>query len=118
MASYKLTSEARYRLHLIWDYSFEQWGEEQADAYLIDLKSVFEKLAADAVPTTFPATRIFPDAPPDILYHRHGKHYIFFLRSEPGCIEVLSIIHTASQQLLETFLEERVRRQEGNIESE
>ncbi len=45
MKSFQLSSEADMDLQEIYDYSFEQWGEDQAEAYIQYLFHVFQLLA-------------------------------------------------------------------------
>lgn len=44
MASYRLHREAERRLQEIWDYTFENWGREQASQYLLEIEAVCEAL--------------------------------------------------------------------------
>lgn len=45
MAAYRLTRTADARLSGIYEYSYLNFGEAQADAYLLDLNRIFELLA-------------------------------------------------------------------------
>lgn len=41
-----LRPRALQDLENIWSYTFDTWGEEQADQYILDLNNGFESLAA------------------------------------------------------------------------
>ncbi len=45
MAKYNLTNRAVEDLANIWDYTFEQWSEQQADNYYEMLISNFKEIA-------------------------------------------------------------------------
>ena len=45
MAEYRLTPAAESDLEAIWSYSFEHWGEQQADRYVDVLTETFKALA-------------------------------------------------------------------------
>ena len=47
MADFSLRPKARKDLGDIWSYTYETWGEDQADSYIHDLESVFRTLAVN-----------------------------------------------------------------------
>lgn len=47
MGKYKLTNLAVRDLSNIWNYTFDNWSEEQADTYHEQLISAFESIAVN-----------------------------------------------------------------------
>jgi len=45
MTNYLLSNEAREDLREIWHFGFEEWGEKQADNYILDITGKCEFLA-------------------------------------------------------------------------
>jgi toxin ParE1/3/4 len=88
MANYFLTNKAVEDLSGIWNYTYENWSEQQADKYyelLIDTcRAIAEK----------PAIGKHYDAiDKNILGYRTNQHIIFYRIIAPGEIEVLRILH-------------------------
>ena len=87
MAIAYLTPAARQDLSVIWDYTNERWGIEQAEKYtehIIEMCAVLTEpvtgsLSADDIRSGYQK----------VLY---GKHLIFF-RIEKEVIEVVRILH-------------------------
>ena len=87
MAEYLLRPKARKDLEGIWVYTYETWGEDQANSYIYDLDNGFQALAAK------PEKGLPCD---DIRegYYRYlvGKHIIYYKVIKKG-IEVVRILH-------------------------
>jgi len=87
MAEYLLRPKARKDLEGIWVYTYETWGEDQANSYIYDLDNGFQALAAK------PEKGLPCD---DIRegYCRYlvGKHIIYYKVIKKG-IEVVRILH-------------------------
>lgn len=45
MIGYVLSDRAQFDLREIWSYSFNQWGEDQAERYMAELRSAIEAIA-------------------------------------------------------------------------
>jgi toxin ParE1/3/4 len=73
MASYRLAPLAEQDMETIWEYSFEQWGINQANYYTDELVSTFEDLAA----STSQASSC-DDIRVGYKIYRQGKHLIYF----------------------------------------
>ncbi len=87
MSSYKLSKKADADFVGIWNYTFDTWGELQADKYTDSLKNTCTKLA------------ISPEQAKSVDYIRAGyfkfkmkKHDIYFREIESG-IEIVRILH-------------------------
>lgn len=73
-------------LDSIWDYTFEEWGADQADRYTEDIRDtcislVLGEKRGRAV-----------DVREGYLKHAAGKHFVFFLSTDAG-IAVIRILH-------------------------
>lgn len=108
MASFHLTSRAKERLVEIWAYSADKWGPEQADTYQDKLEAAFQRIA-DLKAATHSCTRFYPEANPSLSYHLVERHYVIFRVSpaQSGRIDILTLIHEASSELLRSFLQSR-----------
>lgn len=87
MAEFFLRPKAHKDLEDIWSYSYDNWGEDQADNYIYDLESSFHYL------TTKPERGIpCDDIRKGYLRYSVGKHIIFYRITKKG-IEVVRILH-------------------------
>lgn len=85
MRSYQLTIPADQDLIDIWDYTDDQWGTDQADRYIHQIHSCFEKIGTGQA-----AVRPLAEIHPDLASSLCEKHRIFFLtRATPIIIAVL-----------------------------
>jgi toxin ParE1/3/4 len=82
MATIQKTSEVDRDLISIWNYTFDQWGEKQADAYLGKIEKCFVKIASGSL-----CLKLISD---NIHVVRCEHHYIFVLMlKQPIIIAVL-----------------------------
>jgi len=86
---YKLTHAAKHDLKEIWRYTFERWGEQQAEKYVLQ----FEKRFNDLVNTPY-LGRSRPDIQKDYRSFSEGKHIIFY-RVTGAIIEIIGIPHVS-----------------------
>ena len=84
--NYKLTTEADADLLEIFRYTFEHWGEEQAERYLASLEEAFENIASRKAPA-----RVFLREPQQVLVLKCQRHFVFYLLS-PSPI-IIAILH-------------------------
>ncbi len=88
MAEYKLTNKAVHDLTEIWDYTFDNWSEKQADRYYNLLLDSCRDIAEN----------------PDLGKNYHGiavdlfglktdRHIIFYRKSARKPIEITRILH-------------------------
>jgi len=99
---YRLTPEAEDDLVGIWHYTLGRWGADQSGKYLGELEVAFDRLAQGLIASS-PCSALVPDYESEVRFARHKSHYIFF-RQAGDRIEVLTLIHTASQEIIEDFL--------------
>lgn len=87
MAEYVLSPLAQKDIDEIWDYTAEQWGPDQADTYVLDIRSAIEMLADDP-------RRGRPCGPvlPDYRKYAAGSHMIFF-RSLDESLIIVRVLH-------------------------
>ena len=87
MKRVEITEAADRDLEKIYEYTFREQGEQQADRYLQALRDVFSNLA-DTPGLARTAERIRPG------YRRFetGRHSIFLVRV-PGGIQVIRVLH-------------------------
>ena len=86
MRRYKLTAGAKKDLIAIWNYTFDTWGEAQADIYLGKIEAGFANIAKGTVTEKQPLSS-YPK-----LHSVHCEHhYIFFLKTDKPII--LAILH-------------------------
>ena len=82
-----LSKEAKKDIDDIWDYTFDNWGELQADKYTTELENRFEWL------TENPHLGEKRDEVKEgYLSYFQGSHTIFYRQTKDG-IEILGIPH-------------------------
>jgi toxin ParE1/3/4 len=86
MPTVRLKPKARTDLDNIWQYSRDQWSENQADAYYLSILEALNAVlmgAASGAPVNVTAG-----------YRKHlvGSHVIYY-RSIPTGIEVVRVLH-------------------------
>jgi toxin ParE1/3/4 len=86
---------ADQRLDEIYDYTADQWGEDQADRYIQRLFERFAAIAAKRVPwRVLPAEFGLP------LYYARADHHIVYWRERTdGVIGIVTILHERMHQL-------------------
>lgn len=87
MADFSLRPKARKDLDGIWFYTYETWGEDQADHYIYDLDAGFRALAAEPQ-----KGRPCEDIREGYRKHMVGKHTIYYRPTKKG-IEIVRILH-------------------------
>lgn len=87
MAEFRLTPAAEDDLEMIWTYTVQQWGVEQADRYINALTTIFSELAQS--PKTAPACDHIRSG-----YRRRSveRHMIYFRITTYG-IAIIRILH-------------------------
>ena len=91
MAKYALTNRAVADLEDIWNYTYEEWSETQANKYYTTLINTCQQLA-DKPTTGKPYTQIANN----LLAYRIEKHIIFYqivAKKANTSIEVIRILH-------------------------
>ena len=88
MAKVILRQEAIDDLNSIWDYTFEQWSESQADKYYATIK-----FACQAIGINPELGREYVGISNSLLGLKSGKHIIFYHLISENEIEVIRILH-------------------------
>lgn len=88
MNSYLLSPAAQADLEQIWDYTFANWGTEQAERYLRELRHAIESVAANPlIGCTCDEIRAG--------YRKlaAGSHVLFCRVTETGDLDVVRVLH-------------------------
>jgi toxin ParE1/3/4 len=88
MANVILRQEAIDDLNDIWDYTFQQWSEDQADKYYANIKFACKQIGEN--PTL---GRKYTEISKNLLGLKTGKHIIFYQLIAIDEIEVVRILH-------------------------
>lgn len=91
MSTYRLTPAAQRDLSSIWDYTREQWDENQAETYILEIRNAIERIAE------------WPDRGQTVDairagYRRYaiGRHLIYFIAHhdrDHDRVDVIRILH-------------------------
>ena len=88
MANFKLTNKAVADLKSIWNYTFDNWSERQADKYYKVLIDNFNQISKNPS-----IGKNYPDIFDNILGLRVGRHIVFYIRNQDNEIEIVRIMH-------------------------
>ena len=89
MGRYVIYKPANATLDEIWQYSVENWGEQQAEVYIEGLFDTLHK-AADR---EFFWRKLQEQTVLDVYFVKYQRHYLFFRELEDDLIGVIGIIH-------------------------
>ncbi|MDQ7072536.1 MAG: type II toxin-antitoxin system RelE/ParE family toxin [Gammaproteobacteria bacterium] len=95
MAGYRFYPTAVQQQDEIWDYTVEQWGEQQAEKYIRELHQHLHNLASNRMLwRSLPNTLVVPqDLSISVYFSYFNKHIIFFRDLSDGMIGIMSILH-------------------------
>lgn len=99
MAKYSLTNKAVEDLAKIWDYTFEQWSEHQADKYYKMLISNCEEISINP---NFGKT--YDGVTSKLLGIKVNRHIIFYRIMEKNEIEITRILNGRMDLKNRTFV--------------
>lgn len=88
MGSFNLTNKAVEDLTNIWNYTFEEWSENQADTYYFLLLEMCQDLADN--PTI---GKSYKDIGIEIFGFKAHRHIIFYEIISKNEIEIVRILH-------------------------
>lgn len=88
MGKYQLTNLAVQDLSDIWNYTFDNWSEQQADSYHEQLVKAFESLASNS-----DHGRNYDGIRTDLYGFRINRHIIFYRIISNELVEITRIIH-------------------------
>ncbi len=88
MAKYKLTNKAVEDLSKIWNYTYEFWSEEQADAYYDSILS-----GCDEIARGLRKGKIYEEVSKKLLGSKVNRHIIFYRATDKNYVEITRILH-------------------------
>lgn len=88
MAKFKLTNLAVKDLSDIWDYTFDEWSESQADKYYKLLLNACASIAKKPQ-----QGKVYEEIYTDLKGKKASKHIIFYRELEDQTIEITRILH-------------------------
>ena len=88
MSKYYLTNKAVEDLTNIWNYTFEEWSEKQADSYYEMLIESCEEIAENPL-----FGKSFKNVTSDLLGVKANKHIIFYRKIAKDKIVITRILH-------------------------
>lgn len=90
----RLFPAAHARLDEIYDYTFETWGDAQADRYMRGFSDAFAAIARREI-----LWRPVPAEFGDGWYARHEHHLIYWRLLPDGALGIVTILHERMHQL-------------------
>jgi toxin ParE1/3/4 len=88
MAKYKLTNKSVDDLAQIWNYTFDEWSESQADKYYHMLLDNCKEIANNP-----DLGKNYSGVIENLLGFKAGRHIIFYRRIEDNFVEITRILH-------------------------
>ncbi len=88
MAKVILRQEAIDDLNSIWNYTFEEWSENQADLYYGTIKVACKEIGENRI-----VGKIYSEISRNLFGLKSGKHIIFYHIISKDEIEVIRILH-------------------------
>lgn len=87
MSPFRLAPAARRDLSSIWDYTQENWGPQQAENYVTEIRAAIERVAASP-----DRGRNCDDIRAGYRSYAIGSHLVFYIESGDG-VDVIRILH-------------------------
>ncbi|MCC4229478.1 type II toxin-antitoxin system RelE/ParE family toxin [Zunongwangia profunda] len=88
MVKYELTNKAVADLNKIWEYTLENWSENQADRYYDVLLGICQDIADNPE-----LGKNYDGIKSDLFGLKANQHVIFYRKSEVNPIEITRILH-------------------------
>lgn len=88
MAKYKFTNKAVYDLAQIWNYTFINWSEDQADRYYQMLLDNCREVANNPE-----SGKNYSGISENLFGFKAGRHIIFYRTIEDNEVEIIRILH-------------------------
>jgi toxin ParE1/3/4 len=94
---FKIESAASFRLDEIYQYTLQEWGENQAEMYVNGLFDVFDKIVkkqvlSHPVPAEFNVNG---------FYVKYKKHFVYWKYLEGGEVGIVTILHDRMHQMMQ-----------------
>jgi toxin ParE1/3/4 len=87
-AKYSLTKKALKDLSEIWNYTFDNWSESQADMYYIAIISSLDEIANKPM-----LGKDYGEITTGLLGFKVNKHIVFYFKGDNGEIKITRILH-------------------------
>ncbi|WP_338840025.1 type II toxin-antitoxin system RelE/ParE family toxin [Flavobacterium ginsenosidimutans] len=88
MAKYYLTNKAVEDLADIWNYTFDEWSEKQADKYYLLLLDSCQEVAENPN-----LGKKYDNVTEKLLGYKSNEHILFYQIISKGEIEIIRILH-------------------------
>ncbi|MBV6640732.1 MAG: type II toxin-antitoxin system RelE/ParE family toxin [Cyclobacteriaceae bacterium] len=88
MGKYQLTNRAVQDLSDIWNYTFDNWSEQQADTYHQQLVNAFESIASNR-----DHGRGYDGIRSDLFGFKVNRHIVFYRIISNELVEITRILH-------------------------
>ena len=88
MANYYLTNKAVEDLTEIWNYTFDNWSERQADHYYQIIINSCQEIAENQV-----SGKNYNGIVQSLFGFRAGRHIIFYRKVANNDVEIIRILH-------------------------
>lgn len=89
MARFRLTPAAQLDVELIWEYTLENFGANQAVIYIDGIDSACKLLAAAPL-----INRPRQEYKPEIRIYPHAEHLLLYIIND-GVVEIIRILHAS-----------------------
>ncbi len=90
MFNYELTNKANEDLNDIWDFTFDEWSEEQADKYYFEILDCCQFIAENQY-----LGRNYKEIENSLYGYLINKHIVFYQKITKLDILVVRILHTS-----------------------
>ncbi|WP_435746280.1 type II toxin-antitoxin system RelE/ParE family toxin [Microbacterium sp. PMB16] len=87
MGQYRLTPAAQRDLSSIWDYTSERWDGQQAETYVLEIRSAIERISERPE-----RGRSVDEIRAGYRRYAIGSHLVFFIARADG-VDVIRILH-------------------------
>jgi toxin ParE1/3/4 len=88
MANFRFTRKAVEDLEGIWNYTFDTWSENQADAYYLMLLDYCKVIAHKPE-----LGRNYSEIAENLSGFKSGRHIIFYRKTGENEVEIIRILH-------------------------
>jgi toxin ParE1/3/4 len=88
MSNFRFTNKAVEDLANIWNYTFDNWSESQADIYYLLLIENCKEIASNPE-----LGKNYTGISKNLKGLRAGRHIIFFRKIEKNSVEIIRILH-------------------------
>lgn len=88
MSNFRFTNKAVEDLTNIWNHTFDNWSESQADIYYLLLIENCKNIASNPE-----LGKIYKGISKNLKGLQAGRHIIFFRKIEENSVEIIRILH-------------------------